>query len=47
MYNGAIHADLNKAKQQAAALAACLDGIASPGRDPTDRDTIRGFSLLA
>ena len=44
---GAIHADLDKARQQAAALSDCLDGIASPGRGPIARDTLRGLSVLA
>jgi hypothetical protein len=44
---GAIHADMDKARQEAAALADCLDGIASPGRGPMEQDTLRGLSLLA
>jgi hypothetical protein len=30
---GAIHADLDQARQEAAALADCLDGIVAPGRE--------------
>jgi hypothetical protein len=43
---GAVHADLEKARQEAA-LADCLDGIAAPDRGPMERDTLRGISLLA
>jgi hypothetical protein len=44
---GAVHTDLDKTRQEAAALADCLDGIAAPGRGPMERDTLRGLSLLA
>jgi hypothetical protein len=44
---GAVHADMDKARQEAAALADCLDGIAAPGRGPMERDALRGLSLLA
>jgi hypothetical protein len=47
MYSGTIHADLDKARQEAAALADCLDGIAAPGRRPMEQDTLRGLSLFA
>jgi hypothetical protein len=44
---GAIYVELDKARQQAAALADCLDGISSPGRGPMEQDTLRGLSLFA
>jgi hypothetical protein len=44
---GAIYVELDKARQQAAALADCLDGIGSPGRGPMEQDTLRGLSLFA
>jgi hypothetical protein len=45
--NAAIYSSLDNARAQTAALAECLDAVASFGRGPIDRDTIRGLSILA